>query len=80
MYGVMACISVLWVIAMHWGRRQGSRGVEYIELDNLWKDEENGLGHGKMVWRLDIWGMARDGVYLLAFIAVCFVLQIFGIY
>ena len=79
-YGIMTCISMIWIIAIHCVRWRRQEEVEYIELDNLWKDEENRGVKGKKVWRWDIRGMAKDVVYLFAFIAIGFIMQIFQIY
>ena len=41
MYGIMALVSVLWIVGVKFRWRRETREGEYIELDNLAKDEEN---------------------------------------
>lgn len=81
-YVVMIVISLVWIIATHCKCWQREKEVQYIELENLGKDEENlwTEGRGKRIWRWDIRGIVRDILGMFCFIVICIILQIIGVY
>jgi hypothetical protein len=81
----MAIISVVWICAIHHsGWRRSNRAGQYIELDNLGKDEEIGEGY-RLLARVrrgdvDIRGLIRDVTSVGLFVLGCIIMQIVGLY
>jgi hypothetical protein len=80
LYVVMVITSLVCIVAIHSKCWERQKEVQYIELDNLGKDEENLWSPGKRIWRWDIRGIVKDITGMGVFILVCIILQILGIY
>lgn len=80
-YGFMAIFSVVCIVVAHFSCWRRSKRTRYVELSNLWKDEESvGGEERRRIWRSDIQGIAEDCVSLFVFVGLGFVLQIVGVY
>jgi len=81
----MAIISVVLICATHRScRRRSNQAGQYIELDNLGKDEEIGQGYKLLArvrrWDVDIRGLIRDFTSVGLFVLSCIIMQIVGLY
>jgi hypothetical protein len=69
MYGVMGILSLFWIGGMRLSWTRG-REIEYIELDNLGKDEVTQRTRRKRTCSYDLQGKIRDCILLLIFVVV----------
>lgn len=82
----MAIISVGWICAIHYPYwRRSKATTQYIELDNLGKDQEMGDGGTfRLLARArrlgDIRGLVWDFASIGLFVLGCIIMQIVGLY